>query len=106
LRARAGVGDSGCAGHSRRLRCVGVQLAGAGALTSEIYPSGRTVTNSYDAADPRSLRLAADEVRLVLQRVSDVRAQESAQASGASNPDQLQHEMQHAVVEDIPEKQP
>ena len=34
--------------------------------------------------DPRSLRLAADEVRLVLWRVSDVRVQESAQASGAS----------------------
>jgi hypothetical protein len=56
--------------------------------------------------DPRSLRLAADEVRLVLRRVSDVRVQESAQASGAPDPDQLKHEMQHAVVADAPEKKP
>jgi hypothetical protein len=36
--------------------------------------------------DPRSLRLAADEVRLVLRKVSDVRMQEPTQASRAVNP--------------------
>jgi hypothetical protein len=56
--------------------------------------------------DPRPLRLAADEVRLVLRKVSDVHVLEPAQASGASNPDQLQHEMQHAVVVDAPGKKP
>ncbi|HVT93625.1 MAG TPA: hypothetical protein VHD76_12325 [Bryobacteraceae bacterium] len=56
--------------------------------------------------DPRSLRLAADEVRLVLRKVSDVRVLEPTQASGASNPDQLQHEMQHAAIPEAPEKKP